>query len=70
MSLIDGDKYFFSKLFIFKYLPKYRRAFVDQNKRIVINPIYFELSESLDDKKEMKFFGHIYLLLSCMKLLI
>ena len=56
MSLIDGDKYFFSKLFIFKYLPKYRRAFVDQNKRIVINPIYFELSESLDDKKRNEIF--------------
>ena len=56
MSLINGDKYFFSKLFIFKYLPKYRRAFVDPNMRIVINPIYFELSESLDDKKRNEIF--------------
>ena len=56
MSLINGDKYFFSKLFIFKYLPKYRRAFVDPNVRIVINPIYFELSESLDDKKRNEIF--------------
>ena len=56
MSLINGDKYFFSKLFIFKYLPKYRREFVDPNMRIVINPIYFELSESLDDKKRNEIF--------------
>ena len=43
MNFINDDKFFFSKLFIFKYLPKHRRAFVDPNMRIVINPIYFKL---------------------------
>ncbi len=28
----------FNKLIIFKYLPKYKRDFVDPNMRIVINP--------------------------------
>ena len=51
MNYIKKDECFFSILFIFKYLPKYRRAFVDPNMRIVIYPIYFELSESLDKNK-------------------
>ena len=70
MNFIYNDKNFFSKLFIFKYLPKNRRAFVGPNMRIVINPIYFELSGELDDKKKLKFLGHICLLLYYMKLLI
>ena len=43
-SFINTKNDFFSLLFIFKYLPKYKRAFVDPNMRIIINPIYFELS--------------------------
>ena len=56
MSFINDDKYFFSKLFILKYLPKYKRAFVDPNMRIIINPLYFELSDSLDEKKRNEIF--------------
>ena len=37
MDFINKDKYFFSKLFILKYLPKYKRAFVDPNMRIIIS---------------------------------
>ena len=62
MNFIYNDKNFFSKLFIFKYLPKNRRAFVDPNMRIVINPIYFELSGELDDKKKIEIF-RAYLLI-------
>ena len=62
MNFIYNDKHFFSKLFIFKYLPKNRRAFVDPNMRIVINPIYFELSGELDDKKKNEIF-RAYLLI-------
>ena len=51
MNFIKNDKNFFKNLFIFKYLPKYTRAFVDPNMRIVINPIYFEFSELLDEEK-------------------
>ena len=56
MGFINNDKYFFSKLFILKYLPKYKRAFVDPNMRIIINPLYFELSDSLDEKKRNEIF--------------
>ena len=56
MSFINNDKYFFSKLFILKYLPKYKRAFVDPNMRIIINPLYFELSDSLDEEKRNAIF--------------
>ena len=62
MNFINNKKDFFSKLFIFKYLPKYKRAFVDPNMRIVISPIYFELSESLDEKKRDEIF-RAYLLI-------
>ena len=61
-SFINTKNDFFSKLFIFKYLPKYRRAFVDPNMRIIINPIYFELSESLDEEKRDEIF-RAYLLI-------
>ena len=56
MSFVNKDKYFFSKLFILKYLPKYKRAFVDTNMRIIINPLYFELSDSLDEGKRNEIF--------------
>ena len=56
MNFINNDKYFFSKLFIIKYLPKYKRSFVDQNMRIIINPLYFELSDSLNDEKRNEIF--------------
>ena len=56
MNFINNDKYFFSKLFILKYLPKYKRAFVDPNMRIIINPLYFELSDSLEDEKRNEIF--------------
>ena len=61
-SFINTKNDFFSKLFIFKYLPKYKRAFVDPNMRIIINPIYFELSESLDEEKRDEIF-RAYLLI-------
>ena len=41
---LEKDKNYLSKIIIFKYLPKYNRAFVDPNMRIAINPIYFEFS--------------------------
>ena len=47
---------FFNKLFIFKYLPEYKRTFLGQNLKIIINPIYFELSESLDEDKKDEIF--------------
>ena len=62
MNFINNKKENFYKLFIFKYLPKYNRAFVDKNMRIIINPIYFELSESLDEDKKDEIF-RAYLLI-------
>ena len=53
---LDEDKDFLSKIIIFKYLPKYIRAFVNPNMRIIINPIFFEFSESLDDNKKNNIF--------------
>ena len=51
MNWLRNDKNFLRKIVIYKYLPKYRRAFVDPNMRIVINPIYFEFSDSLNENK-------------------
>ena len=56
INFINNDKCFFTKLFIIKYLPKYKRAFVDQNMRIIINPLYFGLSDSLNDEKRNEIF--------------
>ena len=56
MSFINDDKYFFTKLFILKYLPKNKRAFVDTNMKIIINPLYFELSDSLNEEKRNEIF--------------
>ena len=56
MSFINDDKYFFTKLFILKYLPKNKRAFVDTNMKIIINPLYFELSDSLNEEKKNEIF--------------
>ena len=55
-SFLKNDKNFLSKTIIFKYLPKYNRAFVDPNMRIVINPIYFEISETLEETGRNKIF--------------
>ena len=46
---LEKDRGFLSKLIIFKYLPQYKRAFVDPNMRIAINPIYFKFSESMNE---------------------
>ena len=56
MNYINNDTYIFSKLFIIKYLPKYVRADVDPNLRIIINPLYFELSDTLDEEKKNEVF--------------
>ena len=44
----------FNKLIIIKYLPKYKRAFVDPNMKIVINPLFIQLTNELNDDKEKK----------------
>ena len=46
---LEKDKKFLSNLIIYKYLPQYKRAFVDPNMRIVINPIYFKFSGEMDE---------------------
>ena len=56
MKNLEKDKNYLSKIIIFKYLPKYNRAFVDPNMRIAINPIYFEFSKSLDENKKNNIF--------------
>jgi len=56
MSYINNDTYIFSKLVIIKYLPKYIRAYAEPNLRIIINPLYFELSESLNEEKKNEVF--------------
>jgi len=56
VEFLEKDKRFLSKIVIFKYLPKYNRAFVDPNMRIVINPIYFEMSEFIDEYKRNEIF--------------
>ena len=59
MNNMEKDKKFLSKIIIFKYLSKYHRAIVDPNLRIVINPLYFEFSKSLDENKKIIFLKHI-----------
>ena len=54
LSFIKKDKNWFNSLFIFKYLPKNKRAFVDLNMKIVLNPLFIELSDSLNDDKNKK----------------
>ena len=56
MNWLRIDKNFLAKIVIYKFLPKYRRAFVDPNMRIVINPVYFEFSESLNENKRDEIF--------------
>ena len=46
---LEKDKNFLSNLIIYKYLPRYKRAFIDPNMRIVINPIYFKFSGEMDE---------------------
>ena len=59
MNNLEKDKNYLSKIIIFKYLPKYDRALVDPNMRIVLNPLYFEFSESLDEDKRNNILKHI-----------
>ena len=56
LNNLEKDKNYLSKIIVFKYLPKYNRAFVDPNMRIVINPLYFEFSQSLDENKRNNIF--------------
>ena len=63
-DLSDGYKNFmnyynkntdcFNKLIIIKYLPKYKRAFVDPNMRIIINPLFIEITKELNNDKDKK----------------
>ena len=53
---LEKDNNYLKKIIVFKYLPKYNRAFVDPNMRIVINPLYFEFSQSLDQNKRNNIF--------------
>ena len=54
MLYFNKDKKWFHSLIIFKYLPKNKRAFVDQNMRIILNPLYLKLSDSLKKDKIKK----------------
>ena len=56
IEFLEKDKRFLSKIIIFKYLPKYNRSFVDKNMRIIINPLYFEISDLLDEIKKNQIF--------------
>ena len=56
LNNLEKDKNYLLKIIVFKYLPKYNRAFVDPNMRIVINPLYFEFSQSLDENKRNNIF--------------
>ena len=49
---VKNDKKYLKKLIIFKYLPKYKRAFVNPLMRIIINPLFIELSNSLKNDYE------------------
>lgn len=44
---MNKDKNYLKKLIIYKYLPKYKRAFVNPLMRIIVNPLFIELSNSL-----------------------
>ena len=55
-NYLEKDKNFLSKLIVYKCLPQYKRAFVDPNMRIVINPIYFEFSQSMEENKRNNIF--------------
>lgn len=54
INFYNKNKDCFKKLIIIKYLPKYNRAFVDPNMRIIINPLFIELSALLNENKEKK----------------
>ena len=49
---MKNDKKYLKKLIIYKYLPKYKRAFVNPLMRIIINPLFIELSNSLKNDYE------------------
>ena len=54
MSFYNKNKDCFKKLIIFKYLPNFRRAFVDPNMRIILNPLFIKLSDLLNENEEKK----------------
>ena len=54
MLYFNKDKNWFHSLIIFKYLPKNKRAFVDPNMRIILNPLFIQISDSLKKDKIIK----------------
>ena len=64
LNFVQLNKNFLSKLIIFKYLPKYNRAFVNPNMRINISPIFFEFSEKLEqNKRETIFRAYLFIII-------
>ena len=49
---MKNDKNYLKKLIIYKYLPKNKRAFVIPFMRIIINPLFIKLSDSLKNDYE------------------
>ena len=54
MNFYNKNNDCFKKLIIFKYLPNFRRAFVDPNMRIILNPLFIKLSDLLNENEEKK----------------
>ena len=56
------DKKWLRKLIIFKYLTKFKRAIVNPLMRIIVNPLYIEISDELkNDNKKRKIILEAYL---------
>ena len=64
LNNLEKDKNYLSKIIVFKYLPKYNRVFVNPNMRIVINPLYFEVPNLLDEiKKNQIFKAYLFIII-------
>ncbi len=64
MNYYNNNKNCLKRLIIFKYLPKYKRAFVDLNIRTIINPLYIILTNLLNkDEKKKKEVLQSYLII-------
>ena len=54
MLYFNKDKNWFHSLIIFKYLPKIKRAFIVPTMRIILNPLFIQISDSLKKDKIIK----------------
>lgn len=64
LNYLKNDKDWLKDKIIFKYLPKYKRAIVNPLMRILVNPLYIEISELLkDDVDKRKIILKAYLII-------